>query len=83
MLNLCYAQLELDYGYLRAVTPFYSVYDITIRGNADRQKVLNDDTYYAKLIRQYWSPKGVDSYHVSIQPREKIFLPVLLIFTLD
>ncbi|KAI0815051.1 ATP-dependent DNA helicase [Irpex lacteus] len=66
VLNLCYAQLELDYGYLRAVTPFYSVYDITIRGNADRQKVLNDDTYYAKLIRQYWSPKGVDSYHIDV-----------------
>ncbi|KAI0348544.1 ATP-dependent DNA helicase [Trametopsis cervina] len=66
VLNLCYAQLELDYGYIRAVTPYYSVYDVTIRTDAAQQKVFADDTYYAKLVRQYWRRKNTGGYHIDV-----------------
>jgi hypothetical protein len=68
VLNLCYAQLELDYGYIRAVTPYYSIYDISFRSEAARQKVYDDDTYYAKLVRQYWRGKSSGSCQVNIIP---------------
>ncbi|KAF8213122.1 ATP-dependent DNA helicase [Mycena galopus ATCC 62051] len=58
VLNLCYAQLELDYGFLRAVTPFYSVYEITPRDGAGRSSVFNDKSKAATTIRTYWRDKG-------------------------
>ncbi|KAJ6604577.1 ATP-dependent DNA helicase [Mycena vulgaris] len=58
VLNLCYAQLELDYGFIRAVTPFYSVYEITPRGGAERASILNDKSKEAATIRTYWRDKG-------------------------
>ncbi|KAJ7706258.1 ATP-dependent DNA helicase [Mycena rosella] len=58
VLNLCYAQLELDYGFIRAVTPFYSIYEITPRGSAERASILNDKSREAVTIRTYWRLKG-------------------------
>ncbi|KAL4242127.1 ATP-dependent DNA helicase [Abortiporus biennis] len=56
VLGLCYAQLELDYAYIRAVTPFYSIYEITPRGNG-LTTIMKDESEAAKVIRQYWQPK--------------------------
>ena len=58
VLNLCDAQLELDYHYLRAVRPFYSVFDISSRGGDGLSRVLADNTPAAKTIRQYWTTKS-------------------------
>ncbi|KAL6309884.1 ATP-dependent DNA helicase [Sparassis latifolia] len=58
VLNLCYAQLELDYSYIRAVTPFYSIYDITARTPAGWNKVLADNSPIGKAIRNQWTLKG-------------------------
>ena len=59
--------MELDYGYIRAVTPYYSVYDITIRGTQEHQKIIDDDTFYAKIIKQHWRSKGHDAFQVSVK----------------
>ncbi|KAJ7169808.1 P-loop containing nucleoside triphosphate hydrolase protein [Mycena filopes] len=58
VLNLCYAQLELDYGFIRAVTPFYSVYEITPCGPTERASLLNDKSKEAASIRSFWRDKG-------------------------
>ncbi|TBU63841.1 ATP-dependent DNA helicase [Dichomitus squalens] len=58
VLNLCYAQLELDYGYIRATTPFYSIYDISRCDENGWSKVLADSSPAAKAIRTYWTSKG-------------------------
>ncbi|KAI0082274.1 ATP-dependent DNA helicase [Panus rudis PR-1116 ss-1] len=60
VLNLCYAQLELDYNYIRAVTPFYSVYDITPRGQDGLKKIQSDASATAQVIKQYWVGKGAN-----------------------
>ncbi|KAJ7125655.1 P-loop containing nucleoside triphosphate hydrolase protein [Mycena crocata] len=57
VLNLCYAQLELEYGFLRAVTPFYSQYEMIFRGNG-RTSISKDDSREAVTIRNYWRDKG-------------------------
>ncbi|GLB36075.1 putative ATP-dependent DNA helicase [Lyophyllum shimeji] len=57
VLGLCYAQLELDHGYLRAVTPFYSVYEITPRGNG-WTSILTNKSKVANAIRSHCRPKG-------------------------
>ncbi|KAJ7487526.1 ATP-dependent DNA helicase [Mycena galericulata] len=59
VLNLCYAQLELDYGFIRAITPFYSIYEITPRGAAERASIFKDQTKEAVTIRTYWRDKGL------------------------
>ncbi|KAJ7585220.1 ATP-dependent DNA helicase [Mycena floridula] len=51
ILGLCYAQLELDEHYLRAVTPFYAIYKIV---PVDMAKVRNDKSPAAKVIRDNW-----------------------------
>ncbi|KAI1788772.1 ATP-dependent DNA helicase [Ganoderma leucocontextum] len=58
VLNLCYAQLELDYGYIRATTPFFSIYDISQRDAKGWAKVLADSSAAAKAIRTYWASRG-------------------------
>ncbi|KAI0778291.1 ATP-dependent DNA helicase [Trametes elegans] len=58
VLNLCYAQLELDYGYIRATTPYFSLYDISAKTPAGWQKVMSDTSPAATAIRTYWRPKG-------------------------
>ena len=35
-LGLLYAQLELDYGYIRAITPMYTTYELTPAVNFGR-----------------------------------------------
>ena len=40
VLNLCYAQLELDYGYIRAITPMYTTYELTPAVNFGRVRWL-------------------------------------------
>lgn len=64
VLNLLYAQLELDYNYIRAVTPFYSVYDISSKTADGLKKVMASTSPAAKAIRTYWVPKG-GGYQVS------------------
>lgn len=58
MLGLLYAQLELDYGYIRAITPFFSVYDISARSANGWQKVMTDESVAAVAIRTHWMSKG-------------------------
>ncbi|KAH9858087.1 ATP-dependent DNA helicase [Lenzites betulinus] len=58
VLNLSYAQLELDYGYIRATTPYYSVYDISKKTADGWAKVMADNSPPAKAIRSYWTSKG-------------------------
>ncbi|KAJ7783707.1 P-loop containing nucleoside triphosphate hydrolase protein [Mycena maculata] len=58
VLNLCYAQLELDYGFLRAITPFYSIYEITPRGSDERANIFKDQTKAAVTLRRCWRDKG-------------------------
>ncbi|KAI0375106.1 ATP-dependent DNA helicase [Pilatotrama ljubarskyi] len=58
VLNLCYAQLELDYGYIRATTPFYSQYDISSKTPSGWQKIMADNSPAALAIRTYWKQKG-------------------------
>ncbi|KAJ7225586.1 ATP-dependent DNA helicase [Mycena pura] len=58
VLNLCYARLELDYGFIRAVTPFYAVYDITPCDNQGRTSIFNDKSKEAATIRSHWADKG-------------------------
>ncbi|KAI0321730.1 ATP-dependent DNA helicase [Amylostereum chailletii] len=65
VLNLCYAQLELDFKYIRAITPYYSVYDISSRSAQGWQKVLSSMSPAAKTIRQYWVQKG-GSYQIDV-----------------
>ena len=56
VLNLSYAQLELDYKHIRAVTPFYSIYDIT--PGRDWAKVTSDKSPAAVAIRGAWTSKA-------------------------
>ncbi|KAI0655184.1 ATP-dependent DNA helicase [Cubamyces menziesii] len=58
VLNLCYAQLELDYGYIRAVTPFFSIYDISAKTATGFQQVMADSSPAAVAIRRFWKPIG-------------------------
>ncbi|KAJ6519745.1 ATP-dependent DNA helicase [Mycena sanguinolenta] len=71
VLNLCYAQLELDYGFLRAVTPYYSVYEITPIGGNGKASMLRDNSKEATTIRTYWRNKGskyeIDVVHAATQ----------------
>ena len=39
-LGLLYAQLELDYGYIRAITPMYTTYELTPAVNFGRVRQL-------------------------------------------
>ncbi|KAF8610634.1 ATP-dependent DNA helicase [Ceratobasidium sp. AG-I] len=56
LLNL-YAQLELKFGLLRAITPCYQVYDYTIRGS-DLWTKADKTSKAAKTVLQYARPKG-------------------------
>ncbi|KZT30636.1 ATP-dependent DNA helicase [Neolentinus lepideus HHB14362 ss-1] len=66
VLNLCYAQLELDYNYLRAVTPFYSVYTLSQRTATGWNKVLSDTSDAAKAIKGSWIPKRGGGHEVDV-----------------
>ncbi len=59
VLGLCYAELELDHHYIRAVTPFYAVYDIAFsKSRPDACSTLtNDGSAAAKAIRASCSRK--------------------------
>ncbi|KAA1468691.1 ATP-dependent DNA helicase [Dentipellis sp. KUC8613] len=65
VLNLCYAQLELDYNYIRAVTPFYSIYDISELSNDGLREVMSCNTAAAKVIRTHWKRK-TSSYQIDV-----------------
>jgi len=58
VLGLCYAQLELDYDYIRAITPFYSVYELSARSPDGWRKVMADKSKAGDTVRRYWSPRG-------------------------
>lgn len=65
-LGLLYASLELDYEFIRAVTPFYSVYDIVPRSAAGLKHIENDASFVAKEIRRLGRKKaGNTGYYVS------------------
>ncbi|KIJ45517.1 hypothetical protein M422DRAFT_227131 [Sphaerobolus stellatus SS14] len=58
MLGLLYAQLELDFNYIRAVTPFYANYEIKEKHVGNWDHVLADSSDEASAIRRYWK-KGI------------------------
>ena len=58
MLNLLYASLELDFNYILSTTPYYSIYDITSRSADGFEKLTNDKTPIAIIIRRYWRAKA-------------------------
>ncbi|KAJ6621662.1 ATP-dependent DNA helicase [Mycena sp. CBHHK59/15] len=65
VLGLCYAQLELDYGFIRAITPFYSIYEIIPRGASERANVLGDKSREAVALRAQWRIKG-EKFEVNV-----------------
>ncbi|KAG7450790.1 ATP-dependent DNA helicase [Guyanagaster necrorhizus] len=58
ILGLCYAHLELQHKYIRAVTPFYEIYDITFRDADGMKQVKTDASPAAKAIRANWQSKA-------------------------
>ncbi|KAJ7630865.1 ATP-dependent DNA helicase [Roridomyces roridus] len=58
VLGLSYASLELEYGFIRAITPFYTTYEISPRGSSERASVFKDRTKEGVAIRKYWRDKG-------------------------
>lgn len=73
--------MELDYNYIRAITPFYSVYDLSSRSADGWGKVLADNSDAAKTIKMYWFPRG-GGYQVS-QVEMMILASVLNMFLLQ
>ncbi|KAH7929308.1 ATP-dependent DNA helicase [Leucogyrophana mollusca] len=65
VLGLAYAHLELDYNYIRAITPFYQVYDLSKRTDVDWDKVMADSSQAGKTIRKYWSPRS-SGYQIDV-----------------
>ncbi|KAH7913025.1 ATP-dependent DNA helicase [Hygrophoropsis aurantiaca] len=65
VLGLAYAHLELDYSYIRAVTPFYQVYDLSKRSDTDWNKVMVDSSEAARAIRKFWSPRS-SGYQIDV-----------------
>ncbi|KAL1748478.1 P-loop containing nucleoside triphosphate hydrolase protein [Schizophyllum fasciatum] len=67
-LGLLYAQLELDYGFIRAITPMYSIYELTPGMNFDR--VMQDKSLAANAIKTYWRTKrtraGETKYELNV-----------------
>ncbi|KAI0033425.1 ATP-dependent DNA helicase [Vararia minispora EC-137] len=74
VLNLCYAQLELDFGFIRAVTPYYSTYDISSRAANGFQEVLKSASPAARAIKKHWktTSKGYTIDVVSTSTYEKV-----------
>lgn len=60
VLGLCYAHLELDHGYIRAITPFYSFYEITPLNSS---RIFSDNSQIGKVIRTYWRRKSATGKH--------------------
>lgn len=58
VLNLCYAQLELDFGHIRATTPFYTIYDLAPSRGDGWSKVMADKSPAAITIRKHWTAKA-------------------------
>lgn len=79
-MGLCYATLELDYEYIRAVTPFYSIYEIEARNSNGWNKVLSDKGKAATTIRSYWSPRAGGKYVVSGLSIDPSFLSIHLTY---
>ncbi|KAL5635970.1 hypothetical protein ACGC1H_004692 [Rhizoctonia solani] len=63
LLNL-YAQLELKFGLLRAITPCYQVYDYTIRDEKSWAQ-LDKKSKEAKTVLQYARPKS-SGYQIDV-----------------
>ena len=66
VLNLCYAQLELESDHLKAVTPFYSVFNFKPRSDDGWSKVENENTPVARTIQNNWEEKGTSGYWVCL-----------------
>ncbi|GAA6010329.1 hypothetical protein JCM11491_006270 [Sporobolomyces phaffii] len=66
-LSLLYANLELQFGLIRAVTPFYSTYTIKPLPSSPQtfQEVLKHNTTAAEAIRKTWK-KGVTWHTVDV-----------------
>lgn len=58
MLNILFAILELDYGLLRARTPFYEIYNIEKKSAGGWEKVEKDSSAVAQAIRAGWKKKS-------------------------
>jgi len=57
LLNICFAYLELEFKLLRAITPCYTIYDITLTNESMRKELMNEDSVEAKTIQKHWRPK--------------------------
>ena len=65
-LGLLYATLELQFGLLRATTPFYSQYALKPSKESHRFKEIESDSSpIAKVIRNYWK-KGTTWYNLDV-----------------
>lgn len=62
VLGLLFASLELQHGYMRAVTPFYSKYDLEPKGNGLSQ-MQGETGFVADTLRKNWK-KGTKYYGV-------------------
>ena len=54
MLSLLFALLELDYGLLRAVTPYYEVFALSEKQPGGLEKCKQDTSDVGRLINQCW-----------------------------
>jgi hypothetical protein len=61
MLNLLFALLELDYGLLRAVTPYYELYALSAKAADGLDKVRQDTSVEGKAINKYWNKGPVSA----------------------
>jgi hypothetical protein len=57
LLDILFAYLELEYRLIRAVTPCYTVYDITPRNESMQRDLMKQDSEEAKTIQRHWRSK--------------------------
>ncbi|ORY25849.1 ATP-dependent DNA helicase [Naematelia encephala] len=65
MLNILFALMELDYGLLRATTPFYEIYKITPKDARAWTRAQADNGKAAVAVRKCWRKTGA-SYELNM-----------------
>ncbi|KAG6842275.1 hypothetical protein C0991_000245, partial [Blastosporella zonata] len=65
VLGLNYAQLELEYGHIRATTPFFSVYELTPVGNG-WISIKSNQSKVAAAMRPYYREKNNGKYEINV-----------------
>jgi hypothetical protein len=64
VLNLCFAQLELNYEYIRATTPMYSIFNFTPMSEQARRVIESSNSGPATYVRMASRKKSTGTYEV-------------------